>query len=467
MLLPFWALCVSAQADSIFAVLAAKGNNVYAASAQTDNLGYLKKAKVNDLFLQDSTLLLTAGHMQWRTVNDDGKSLKVYCAGRGYLSVGGNDNGERMVNLTDEGKASDFKTIQNCLATTYGGKTMFLVLRREQDFCFVEERLMNNPEYSRTGLQAMPPQGNVSQDGHGVKVFEGHFTPKQLSSAIDDATTAVDLTKAVLPLKMQDFTYSEPANCLVYVRDNALGLIPDSMRNVVCMSGNGAHLAREMNIVDGKRFYAPVEFTVGKDSLHYMRYIPQDGWNTLVLPFSAHVLPQVTSLYEPTGIAGNEITVEQRSGLIAGTPYLLRLNCDTTGFVAVTFTADEGSKVVADTLRWCVGRYCGTFSRFAPVCSEGAYMFMSHNGYTFSRVADGSYLLPFRCGFMFDTAVQSRAVSLPGYGITKTPNVNAATGTARQIYGIEGMRVPRPGHGIYIIDGKKKYIKANEDIDRF
>ncbi len=453
---------VSAQGDEAFAILAKNGSKVSAAAAKAGNAGFLLKADVEALYLQDGSLLLTADYMRWSVEKATNDTFALSCNGYGGLCVGGKDGETYMTDIKPGNKGAQFFVNDSCIATYSGGKMLYLVFSRQNYFCFVEKQTYNSDKFAKSFLQAMPPQGETTVDETGVKTFEGHFVAKQIAAAIDSTTTAVDLTKAVLPLKLSDFNFAAPTNCLVYMRSDAAELAPQTWQNVVAVNENGAHLIRRATLVDRCGFYAPLPFTVGEDSLHYVRFIPQEGWNTLVLPFTVGYVPETIGVYSPTGIENEEIKLASCGEIKAGIPYLVRMESGAEGNTAVTFTAAGGSEVISSTPEWTSGTLCGTFRKFSPAKSDTYYMFLSPDGFTFSLAADGSYLSPFRCGLMFETVAQTRALSLPGNGVVAVESAKAGNEKPQNIYDLQGRRISAPlnmPEGIYIINGKKKYVK--------
>ncbi len=462
MLLSVCASKISAQGDEVFAVLSKNGSKVSAAAAKVGSLGFLLKADVENLYLQDGSLLLTADYMRWSVDKATEDTFSLYCNGYGYLGVGGKGNELYMTEVKEKNTGTRFFVNDSCIATYSGKKMLYLVFSQKNYFCFVEKQSLQSGKFSKSYLQAMPAQGKTMVDEKGVKTFDGHFVAKQIAAAIDSTTTAIDLTQAVLPQHLSDFIFSAPTNCLIYMRNNAVELAPQSWQNVVAVSENGAHLVRQATLVDGCQFFAPRSFTVGEDSLHYVRFIPQEGWNTLVLPFATSTIPEDISAYRPTDIDNNEIKLECCSEIKAGTPYLVRRQSGEEGNVAVIFTAAGGSEVVCDTQEWISGTLCGTFRKFSPVTSNADYFFLAPDGFTFSRVAEGSYLSPFRCGFMFETMAQTRSLSLPGNGVVNIAGAKVYNEKAQKIYDIQGREISGQygmPNGIYIINGKKKYIR--------
>ncbi len=453
---------ISAQGDEAFAILAKNGSKVSAAAAKAGNAGFLLKADVETLYLQDGSLLLTADYMRWSVEKAANDSFALSCNGYGGLCVGGKDGETYMTDIKSGNKGAQFFVNDSCIATCWGGKILYLVFSRQNYFCFIEKQTYNSYKYAKSFLQAMPPQGETMVDEWGVKTFDGHFVAKQIAAAIDSTTTAVDLTKAVLPLKLSDFNYAAPTNCLVYMRSDAAELAPRTWQNVVAVNQDGAHLIRQATLVDQCQFYAPLPFTVGEDSLHYVRFVPQEGWNTLVLPFTAGDIPEAISAFRATEIENDEIELEPCSEIKAGIPYLMRKELGAEGNTAVTFTAAGGSEVISATPEWTSGALCGTFRKLSPAKSDASYMFLSPDGFTFSLAADGSYLSPFRCGFMFDQVAHTRALSLPGNGVVAAESAKVCNAKPQKIYDIQGRTISAPQNmpkGVYIINGKKKYVK--------
>lgn len=461
---------IYAQTDSVCAIISERGNATYAAAALKNSEGCLKYADTEGMFLRDSSLVMTAGYMKWKKVGaeEPGGFLLFADAEGKFLAVGGNDGKVNMMKFADKGSAAVFTESDEGIHTAVNGKELGVAFRRytksgktDMDFCFADKGRIDGGNYIAAHTYPLSSPGTVKTCGNGGKVYDGRFNSHLVSLALDSATTSLDFTKAVLPNRLTDFKYADTTNCIVYMRSEDVECAPKQWRNVVSVNGNGAHLVRKMDLHDGMPFFALHTFTAGKDSLVYTRVFPKDGWNTIILPFAVSKVSEETEFFAPTRIENNYVILEKSGAVNALTPYIMRLGQGGYGNVSVTFTAAEGAEVSSSTPEWEAGGLNGTFSRFEPPVSKAAYMFLSNDGCTFSLAAPGSFLAPFRCGFMFPLAEGTRGLRLIENGTVGIKDFVRKT-VLDKVFDINGVRIPGADsmpNGIYIINGKKTYRK--------
>ena len=459
-----------AQTDTVFAIISERGNATYAAAALKNSEGCLKYADTEGMFLRDSSLVMTAGYMKWKKIDaeDPGGFLLFADAQGKFLAVGGDDGKVNMVKFADRASAAVFTESDGGICTTANGKELCLAFRgytksgkTDMDFCFAGKGRIDGGNCIAAHTYPLSSPGTVKTAGNGGKVYEGRFNSHLVSLALDSATTSVDLTKAVLPYRLSDFKYADTTNCIVYMRSEDAECAPRQWRNVVAVGETGAHLARKMVLHDGMPFFALHPFTAGKDSLVCTRVFPKDGWNTIILPFAVSEVSEETEVFIPTKIENNYVILEKSGAVNALTPYIMRLARGGYGNVSVTFRAEEGAEVSSLFPEWKAGGLNGTFSRFEPPVSDAAYMFLSNDGRTFSLAAEGSFLAPFRCGFMFPLAEGTRGLRLTENGTVAVKSIVRKT-VQDKIFNISGVRMPGTGNmpkGVYIINGKKTYRK--------
>lgn len=459
-----------AQTDSVFAIISERGNATYAAAALKNSEGCLKYADTEGMFFRDSSLVMTAGYMKWKKIDaeEPGGFLLFADAEGKFLAVGGNDGKVNMVKFADKASAAVFTESDDGIYTTGNGKELCLAFRRytksgktDMDFCFADQGRIDGGNCIAAHTYPLSSPGTVKTVGNGGKVYEGRFNSHLVSLALDSATTSVDFTKAVLPYRLTDFKYADTTNCIVYMRSEDAECAPRQWRNVVSVNESGAHLARKMVLHDGMPFFALHPFTAGKDSLVYTRVFPKDGWNTIILPFAVSGISEETEVFVPTRIENNYVILEKSDAVKALTPYIMRLGQGGYGNVSVTFKAAEGAEVSSLSPEWKAGGLNGTFSRFEPPVSKAAYMFLSNDGCTFSLAAPGSFLAPFRCGFMFPLTEGTRGLRLTENGIVGVESTVPKT-MQDKVFNTSGVRMPSADNmpkGVYIINGKKTYRK--------
>lgn len=401
-------VCAGLRAQAPNAIVAANGVGSYAAAADINAGGFLKLASLEGNVLEDSSVLLTAAYMKWY-IDGNGSSaegFRLYCDSARYISVGGRDGGSTMVRLGGRASAALFSRRGGRLCAVARGDTLCLVLHRRTDskgtwvdFRFVPADRVDGAVSVAAVLVPMAAQGTVEGDTHGGRKYKGHFNAFQLSAAIDNATTSLDLTEAVMPLRPADFAFTGATNCLVYVRAQAeRTIVPGSWKNVVAVSSAGARLTRPMRIADGVPFHAMHSFSVGADSLSYSRIVPGGGWNTLVLPFSVEAAPASLVVAEVAAVGDSSLTVEYGKGIAANTPCIFRASERRQDNYTALFKATANSVVPATPDGAGQGGLRGTFSKIAIAGGEGKWLLLAPDGYSFAPAAAGSFLSPFRCG---------------------------------------------------------------------
>lgn len=455
-----------AQADTVYALLARTSTDIYAAVAETNSEGCLKTTIASRQFFEDSAIVMTKGHMRWRVRQTDG-GFTLSTDSATFISVSGNDGKVNMVNLFAEKSAATLTMTDGLITTSHNGKTLWLALRKYRlknktvyDFCFTAKPPGADSNTFKPYLQAMPTDGEATFTPRGGAVLKGHVNAAQISKLIDNAPTYLDLTASVMPLDLLDFPATESGNRIIYVRENSLRLVPPSWRNVVSVGDNGARLATISELTDDNPLFIPHPFTAGRDSLSYTRLFPGQGWNTLVLPFTASHISRPISVYTPSGTDNDIIALDTCERITANTPCLMRIDENGAGNIAVTFVAEGNTTVSTDTLSDISPTFFGTFQTLMPE-TEGECLILGPDGYTFYPAALGSYLSPFRCAFMSRSAGSPKLLRLPKSSLTGITPVRKAAGQ-QKIYDISGTEITdihSAPNGIYIINGKKQYIK--------
>ncbi len=457
-----------AQSDAVCAIISDRGGSTYAAASLKNSEGCLKYADTKGMFLRDSSLVMTAGYMKWKKIYDaesDGFLLFAYAEGK-FLAVGGNDGKVNMVKFVNKTSAAVFTESDYGICTTDDGKELCLAFRRytksgkaDMDFCFVGKGRINGRNCFAARSYPLSSPGTVKTGKNGEKIYEGRFNSHLVSLALDSATTSVDFTNAVMPNRLTDFKCADTTNCIVYMRSEDAEYAPRQWRNVVSVSKTGAHLVRKTVLHDGMPFFALHPFTAGKDSLVYTRVLPRNGWNTIILPFAVSEVSEKVGFFVLSHIDNSEVMLEKSDSIKALTPYVMRLEEGGYGNISVMFKAAEGTEVSSRIPEWEADILNGTFSRFDPPVSNAAYMFLSNDGCTFSLAAEGSYLSPFRCGFMFTRVEGTKDLRLVENGTVGAENI-VRKDLRHEIFSINGVRMPNAGNmpkGIYIINGKKTY----------
>lgn len=412
-------VCVGLRAQTPGAIFATNSAGSYAAAAETNGNGFLKVANIEGSILEDSTVLMTAKYMKWYIDGNASATFRLYSDSARYISTGGHDADGTVINLGGRNTAALFFSQRGRLCTIERGDTLCLVLHRRTDkkgstwvdFRLVSAAKVNGASSVAATLAPMPEQGTIERDIHGGKIYTGHFNAHQISTAIDNSTTSLDLTGAVLPLHPVDFTFTGATNCIVYVKPAALRkIVPRSWKNVVTVGPDGARLVRIMQIADGAPFHAMYPFTVSGDSLTYTRIVPAEGWNTLVLPFTMETAPASLVVAEITSVGDSAITLEYTRKIVANRPYLFRIaERKYDNYTAVFKTKNFFNSVPAtpDVVATEQGALRGTFSQIDIADGGGKWLLLAPDGYSFAPAAAGSFLSPFRCGIYNATGTKT------------------------------------------------------------
>ena len=177
------------------------------------------------------------------------------------------------------------------------------------------------------------------------------------------------------------------------------------------------------------------------------------------MPFTVSVTSEETEAYVPAHIENGEVKLGKSDSIKAQTPYIVRFERREYGNSPVTFTAAEGTEVSSFLPNWENGKFNGTLQTIRPASPQAEYLFLGNDGYTFSPAAEGSFLLPFRCGFKFLKGAETRGLRLAKDGTVDVKTVMDAQ-MPQTVYDINGMRMNKTDNlpeGIFIINGKKIY----------
>lgn len=170
------------------------------------------------------------------------------------------------------------------------------------------------------------------------------------------------------------------------------------------------------------------------------------GFATLILPFDAE-LPAGLGAYTCTGLSGDCITLERQEKISANTPLLVEGRSGNYTFKGVAVAEEE---------TYTKGLLTGVFRK--RVATEDMFVLTSIDGKVAFYPADP--ITPPTIG------ANRCYLSLPSVSLAKalyfdTDNATSIAGTNDniqyeiEVYDLNGQRVLRPDHGIYIIDGKK------------
>lgn len=458
------AAAAQSETDS-YAILAQDGDTLLAAAALAGN-GKLSYAYTYESLFADSTIYMRSAYMHWQKISagESGAQFLLLAGTGKYLGIGGAQKTSFFdCQLVGKDSAAAFFISEGCLTTVTGqGDTLMLVsfagTSKEQRNSYFRLLRKNNytESFLKTRLVAMAQPGEIVREGRGIK-GTGRLVMRQIINSLNSATAWIDLSAAMLPPRSRMLDSLFATNRFVYVSAEAAALMPASAEGLVAVSAGGAHLARPTTLADTCDIEIPRAFTAGADSLTLSRRFPSAGWSTLCLPFAPAKTPAGLEAFSFAGISDSRVNIKAAGEIRAATPYLVRVAAG-TGNVAATFAAAAGAEVPATSDAYGTTLF-GTLQRmdFAKQNSTKYYL-LEHDGRRFVRAAAGSYLLPCRCGIKMEGSPDTKALSIA----LSAAGVNAGKAKPAATYDVDG----RPFHdgarkpqGIYIIDGKKKYIK--------
>ena len=285
--------------------------------------------------------------------------------------------------------------------------------------------------------------------------------------------TSLDLTHIVLPLHLQNFTYQNPTNTLIYVSRSMLPLVPDTWPNVVaCDSSRVGHAVRVITLVDRYPFFALKPFYVGSDSLSYTRSVPTDKkWNTLYLPFSMSGMPLQVEAFTLRDVTNSTLALETMGSIPAYTPMLMRYTgVSSSSSDSVVFKAEEqivdATPLPAQPNETAL---VGNMRTYTINSEQSSVYFLASDGSRLVCAASGSYLDPFRCYlWMNEMGKESRSLQIGGIYTSLSRPVISTSEEAHSVYTLQGINL---GHktfqqlsddelpsGIYIWNHRKIYI---------
>lgn len=303
--------------------------------------------------------------------------------------------------------------------------------------------------------------------------MSGGWSAAQIAGLLSAKVTSLDMTQLTLPLHLQNFTYQQPTNALIYVSRSMQSLVPDAWPNViVCDSNQVGHVVRVINLVDRYPFFALKSFSVGTDSLSYTRSIPTDKkWNTLYLPFSMDGMPSQVEAFTLRDVTNSTLALETMEHIPAYTPMLIRYSgVSSSSSDSVVFNAEE--QVIAATPLPSQPKetaLVGNLQTYNISSEQSSVYFLASDGNRLVCAANGSYLDSFRCYLqMSEAEKESRSLQIGGIYTSLSNSMNRTAEEAYPIYTIQGIslgyktfqqlsdgNIPS---GIYIWNHRKIYI---------
>lgn len=284
-------------------------------------------------------------------------------------------------------------------------------------------------------------------------VLKGYFSTdamNEISTAMADAANVVtvDLTQAV---------YVEPTGVMSTGNANTLFLLPEGMT-----MGNEANVVvgnvcDNLEIADAQAFQAPFNFTA--ETATFTRNFAQSTTATFVLPMEVPVASVNGRVFKVSGVEGDVLNLEEITGgnLEAHQPYIVEvaeageLLKGSLSDVTIVSGAEQPSYAVDGIL------HVGTYQR-QEVASDANNTYYGFTGGEFVKANTG-VLKPFRTMICVPGASATNSYKL-GFGDEVTAiDILDVELQGFDVYDLSGRKVVKPGKGVYIINGKKVYIK--------
>ncbi len=317
---------------------------------------------------------------------------------------------------------------------------------------------VNNIELSRPDETNAAPADYtgsvVAGDGGATElVLDGYFTADAMSEisgalAVKSDIVSVDITSAV---------YVDSEGSLTTGNSNTLVLLPsgESIANESNVVVDG--FCQNLQLTDKMPFNAPAEFTAVNAS--YSRSFAAPTTATFVLPVAVPTAAVNGKVYKLSGYEGDLIKFSRvtEESLEANIPYVVvveaageLLNSALTN--AEVVATPEDISVESGEIKH-VGAY-----RTQEVVS-GAETYYGYSGGMFVKANNGT-LYPFRTMIAASgDAVFSNSYRTDfGEGTTGIDSVGTE-GDDAIYFDLQGRRVKRTENGVYIINGKKTFIK--------
>lgn len=293
----------------------------------------------------------------------------------------------------------------------------------------------------------------VGDGGNNNIALKGYFSTdamSEISTAMADATNVVtvDLTQAV---------YVEPTGVMSTGNANTLFFLQEGMT-----MGNEANVVvgdvcENLELADAQAFHAPFDFTA--ETMTFARNFAQATIATFVLPMEVPAASVNGRVYKVSGVEGNVLKLEEITGgdLEAHQPYIVEvaeageLLKGSLNDVIIVSGTEQPSYAVDGIL------HVGTYQR-QEVASDVNNTYYGFTGGEFVKANTG-VLNPFRTMICVPGASATNSYKL-GFGDDVTAiDILDVELQGLDVYDLSGRKVVKPGKGVYIINGKKVYIK--------
>ena len=194
-------------------------------------------------------------------------------------------------------------------------------------------------------------------------------------------------------------------------------------------------------------------FAVKVDGPTYDLTISSAGLSTLVLPFNVATLPSGVTAYKLT-TTNSVVSANEVSSITKDEPVLIKAEAGT-----YTFTGDAAASYTSGTHQ--SGALIGTYT--AVSAATGEYVLQNGaEGVGFYRLAETSNCIisPFRA--YLSSAETANARSLTIVFEDETTSINTVLNEEQKTnsyYDLGGRHVDNPTKGLYIVNGKKVFVK--------
>ena len=197
------------------------------------------------------------------------------------------------------------------------------------------------------------------------------------------------------------------------------------------------------------------------------RTIKADNWNTIVLPF-AMTSAQITSTFgsgteiaQLSSMDGTTLKFTSVSEMSDNEPYLIKVASDFSSAIVSGVTIVEGTPTKSIAGVDFVGSYNATTDIPYSTTATSYYFLSSNTLYRSSESDSHDTMKGFRAYFKVPGATAARALAFTiENDITGIADVNSKMSDASgHLIDLQGRRVAQPAKGLYIVNGKKVFIK--------
>ena len=185
------------------------------------------------------------------------------------------------------------------------------------------------------------------------------------------------------------------------------------------------------------------------------RTMTANVWNTLVVPFDM-TIPFGWEVKEPTAFGGSTLTFGDASSIVAGKPYIVKPAEAVTSFSATGVTLKK------DLVNTTVGDLTMTGVYEAGTVPENSYIIGIKDGISKLYKVSGNTvnIKPFRAYFTISSAEAPERISLNFDGeTTAIEGIETKANENGNYYDLGGRKVMQPTRGLYIVNGKKVFLK--------